>query len=207
MLSRLRARLTYANVIATVAMFVALGGSSYAALNLPKNAVGAAQLKKDSVRASEVKNGSLGLGEFKASERSRLRGPQGAQGAPGAQGLQGPQGLQGTAGTARAYGEVVVTGGNYALVPGTSKGVVAIAQGGGGNSAACIQLDSSIDAATAITVATPNNRNAGGQAFDTEVLIARPLAYCGGTLPNVTEVVTTTTGGGSVKRAFVFAVM
>lgn len=193
-------------VVAMVALFVALGGSSYAALNLPKNAVGAAQLKKDSVRGSEVKNGSLGLGEFKASQRARLRGPQGAQ---GAQGLQGPQGLQGAAGTARAYGEVVVTGGNFELVPGTSKGVVAVAQGGGGNPAACIQLDSSINAATAITVATSNNRNAGGQAFDTQVQIARPLAYCGGILSNVTEVVTTDVDapGAAVKRAFVFAVM
>jgi hypothetical protein len=30
MLARLRARLTYANVVATLALFIALGGSSYA---------------------------------------------------------------------------------------------------------------------------------------------------------------------------------
>jgi hypothetical protein len=39
MLSALRARLTYANVMATVAVFVALGGSSYAAITLNKNSV------------------------------------------------------------------------------------------------------------------------------------------------------------------------
>jgi hypothetical protein len=92
MLSRLRARLTYANVMATVAVFIALGGSSYAALNLPKNAVGAAQLKTGSVRASEVKNGSLGAGELTRKARASLRGQQGATG------LQGPKGDKGDKG-------------------------------------------------------------------------------------------------------------
>ena len=49
MLSRFGSRLWYANVVATLALFVALGGSSYAALNLPKASVGAKQLKKNSV--------------------------------------------------------------------------------------------------------------------------------------------------------------
>ena len=34
MLSAVRARLTYANVMATAAVFIALGGSSYAALKV-----------------------------------------------------------------------------------------------------------------------------------------------------------------------------
>ena len=33
-MSRLRGKLTYANVMSTVAVFVALGGSSYAALSI-----------------------------------------------------------------------------------------------------------------------------------------------------------------------------
>jgi hypothetical protein len=36
---RLRSRLTYANVIGTLALFLALGGASYAALALPANSV------------------------------------------------------------------------------------------------------------------------------------------------------------------------
>ena len=39
-------RLSYANVIATVALFLALGGSSYAALNLPKGSVGPKQCRR-----------------------------------------------------------------------------------------------------------------------------------------------------------------
>jgi hypothetical protein len=40
-----RQRLTYANVIATLALFLVLGGAAYAATQLPRNSVGTAQLK------------------------------------------------------------------------------------------------------------------------------------------------------------------
>jgi hypothetical protein len=43
-------RLTYANVVATLALFVALGGSSYAAFVLPANSVGTQQLRNGAVR-------------------------------------------------------------------------------------------------------------------------------------------------------------
>jgi hypothetical protein len=36
MWARVRPRLTYANVIASLALFIALGGGSYAALQVPK---------------------------------------------------------------------------------------------------------------------------------------------------------------------------
>jgi hypothetical protein len=84
-----------AMVVALLALFVALGGSSYAALKLPKGSVGPKQLKKNAVTSSKVKPGSLLTSDFKASQRSALRGPQGAQGAQGAQGPQGPGGPEG----------------------------------------------------------------------------------------------------------------
>jgi hypothetical protein len=62
---KLRARLTYANVMATVAAFLALGGGAYAKLSLPKNSVGPKQLKVHAVTGSKVKPGTLGLGAFK----------------------------------------------------------------------------------------------------------------------------------------------
>ncbi len=40
----MRNRLTYANVVATVALFAALGGASYAAVAVPNNSVGPRQL-------------------------------------------------------------------------------------------------------------------------------------------------------------------
>jgi hypothetical protein len=82
-------------LVALLALFVALGGTSYAALKLPKGSVGAKQLKKNSVTSPKVKPGSLLLSDFKRSQRLALRGPQGPQ---GLQGPQGTQGLQGPAG-------------------------------------------------------------------------------------------------------------
>ena len=39
-MERLRNSVSYANVMATIAVFLALGGGAYAALRLPKNSVG-----------------------------------------------------------------------------------------------------------------------------------------------------------------------
>ena len=86
MFTRVSARLSYANVVATLALFLALCGGSYAALKLPRNSVGPKQLKKNSVTSAKVKAGSLLTSDFKRSQRSRLRGPRGQAGATGAAG-------------------------------------------------------------------------------------------------------------------------
>ena len=56
---RLSGKLTYANVMATVAVFIALGGASYAATQLPKNSVGAKQLKAKSVTTGKIANNAI----------------------------------------------------------------------------------------------------------------------------------------------------
>lgn len=43
-------------VISLIALFVALGGTGYAAIHLPKNSVGAKQLKKNAVTSTKIKN-------------------------------------------------------------------------------------------------------------------------------------------------------
>jgi hypothetical protein len=60
----LRARITYANVVATLALFIALGGTSMAAIQLGKNTVKAKQIAPGAVGTSEVKNGSLKAGDL-----------------------------------------------------------------------------------------------------------------------------------------------
>ena len=45
--------------MATIAVFVALGGGAYAAVKLPKNSVGPKQIAKNAVRSGEVRNNSL----------------------------------------------------------------------------------------------------------------------------------------------------
>lgn len=48
-----------ANAVAYVALFVALGGTSYAAVNLPADSVGSPQLRSGAVTASKLANGSI----------------------------------------------------------------------------------------------------------------------------------------------------
>ncbi|MFT3865066.1 MAG: hypothetical protein QM729_12395 [Solirubrobacterales bacterium] len=89
----IRRRLTYANVIATLALFLAIGGGAYAATRLPKNSVGTAQLKKGAVTA----------GKIAKKTRKQLqgeRGPQGPQGKTGAKGATGARGATGAKGEA-----------------------------------------------------------------------------------------------------------
>jgi hypothetical protein len=90
MWSRVRSRLTYANVISSLALFLALAGGSYAAINIPKNSIGAKQLKKNAVTSVKVKPGSLLTSDFKSSARQGLRGPAGPRGLQGVQGVPGP---------------------------------------------------------------------------------------------------------------------
>lgn len=62
--TRLRSNFTYANVMATLAVFIALGGSSYAALtitgrNVKDRSLTGRELKRDSVGAKAIKESSL----------------------------------------------------------------------------------------------------------------------------------------------------
>lgn len=54
-----RPRITYANVVATLALFIALGGVSWAAATLPKNSVGSKQIKKNAVTSTKIKSNSI----------------------------------------------------------------------------------------------------------------------------------------------------
>lgn len=70
-----RPKLNYANVIATIALFVALGGAAIAA-GLPKNSVGTKQLKRGAVNAAKLKRGAVTAG--KLAPRSVVAGKLGA---------------------------------------------------------------------------------------------------------------------------------
>lgn len=59
----LRPRLSYANVIASLALFVALSGVAVAA-GLPKHSVGAKQLKKGAVTTAAIKKGAVTSGKI-----------------------------------------------------------------------------------------------------------------------------------------------
>jgi hypothetical protein len=54
-----RFRPSPALVIAFIALVVSIGGTSYAAIKLPANSVGAKQLKKGAVERAKIKNGAI----------------------------------------------------------------------------------------------------------------------------------------------------
>jgi hypothetical protein len=97
----LRRRLTFANVISLLALFIALGGTSYAVTALPQNSVGTPQLKKNAVTSAKVKDGSLTSADFAAG--TLLQGERGATGATGAQGERGATGANGSVTGFAAY--------------------------------------------------------------------------------------------------------
>ncbi|HEX4307118.1 MAG TPA: hypothetical protein VHZ54_13865 [Solirubrobacterales bacterium] len=90
----IRQRLTYANVIATVALFLALGGAAVAATQIPRNSVGTGQLKPEAVTA----------GKIAKKARKQLRGNTGPAGPEGKTGKQGPKGATGAKGAQGATG-------------------------------------------------------------------------------------------------------
>src|SRR4051812_10480479 len=54
MFSRIRARLTYANVVSSIALFVALGGTAYAV-----NTIGSDDVIDESLQSQDIKNGQV----------------------------------------------------------------------------------------------------------------------------------------------------
>src|SRR5262249_54188836 len=68
--------------LALLALFIALGGTSYAALSLPKNSVGSAQIRPGAVQKYHLAQPAL----------AALKGKAGARGAAGPEGPLGPAG-------------------------------------------------------------------------------------------------------------------
>jgi hypothetical protein len=60
-MNRLRSKLTYANVVATLALFLVLaGGSAFAAKHmLAKNSVGTKQIENNAITGAKIKNGAI----------------------------------------------------------------------------------------------------------------------------------------------------
>ena len=107
-MTRLRHKLTYANVMATLALFFALGSGAWAASNMPANSVGTRQLKNGAVTAKKIRRGTLLAKDFKAGELAI--GTSEASGAQGDPGASGPQGATGGTGSQDAKSETGAQG-------------------------------------------------------------------------------------------------
>jgi hypothetical protein len=99
MLAGLRQHVTYANVMATVAVFVALGGTSIAAVSLKRNSVKGKHIAPNAVTSPKVKNESLLAQDFAPGQLpTGAKGDRGDQGPPGGNGAPGTNGTPGTNG-------------------------------------------------------------------------------------------------------------
>ena len=94
--------------IALIALFVAMGGTSYAAATgsidgreIKNNSVSTNDLRNNGIRSRDVRNGALLKDDFKAGQL-----PSGAQGPPGATGATGARGATGATGAAFPTGNL-----------------------------------------------------------------------------------------------------
>lgn len=136
--------MTYGNVTATLAVFLALGGTSYAVTQLPRDSVGATQIRRGAIGSSElrrnavsstaIRNRSVALEDISRGARASLRG---AKGDAGPRGNAGPPGV--------TYRAVVNSGGG--LVRGNA--TTSNHQGGSGRYAIGFPIDVSGCVATA----------------------------------------------------------
>lgn len=106
MLSKLRARLSFANVVSVIALFVALGGTSIAAVTLARNSVKSRNIAPNAVTGPKVKNASLLAQDFAPGQI-----PQGQKGDTGAKGDTGDKGTTGDKGNKGDTGDTGDTGG------------------------------------------------------------------------------------------------
>jgi hypothetical protein len=97
-------RITYANVVATLALVLAMGATSWAE---PVRQA-AARL----ITGKQIKDGSVAKRDLARGVRSKLArtGARGPTGPTGAQGSQGPQGVQGPAGSDTTFSGVAAGG-------------------------------------------------------------------------------------------------
>jgi hypothetical protein len=115
-MSRLRPRLTYANVVATLALFAALStGGAYAAdrldgRDLRTGSVTGAKIKNRSLTRSDIRSGTLGTTQLSASVRRQLAAKGRGGGAPGPAGKTGPRGRTGATGKTGKTGATGKTG-------------------------------------------------------------------------------------------------
>lgn len=126
-------RPTYAEITSTLALFLALGGVSYAAATLPSNSVSSATIRNGQVRSADLAAGSVSASKLSKDLRAQLgvstskgidgtsgadgkhgsNGSDGANGSAGATGATGPQGAQGAPGPAGRDGAAIAARANF----------------------------------------------------------------------------------------------
>jgi hypothetical protein len=186
----------YANVTATMALVVALGGSAYAANTIRSSDIKNGQVKQvdlanNAVTSGKVRNGSLLSKDFKSGQL-----PSGPRGSTGATGANGPKGDPGAPGSALAFGRVLAGG---TLDAGKTKDVVVDAHPLVGRY--CLVVPA---AARNIVAQLDLSTGLGGEDAFASVDAATVDSYCGVGPSNA--IVTVASGGIGTNRDFMVVV-
>jgi hypothetical protein len=101
----MKTRLSYTSVVATLALFLAIGGTTAVGAqalltgkSVKDESLTGADIQNDSLTGADIREGSLGSNAFSAVARANLRGATGDTGAMGPAGPAGAAGAQGPAG-------------------------------------------------------------------------------------------------------------
>lgn len=195
-MKRIRTHFSYANVAATLAVLFAMSGGAIAAtggfssggtLRGCVNEEGGLKLLKSGGHCrrglkSVAWNVTGPAGRAGANGAAGAAGAAGAQGKEGAAGKEGKAGPEGQPGTARAYADVSATG---AIVASRSKNVVSTSKASEG--IYCVTLPSSIDAKSAVAVASIDVTGGGSWTPPATASFESLAASCTG---NAIEIVT-----------------
>ena len=206
MFRRSAIRIRPASVLALIALLVALGGVSYAAVqingkDIKNNSVPGNKLTNGAVTNAKVKANSLTANRLTSAARASLRGAQGPQGPVGREGARGPEGLagpKGPAGTALAYAQVdPVPAGDPTFVAARTSGFSGLTRPAGGRY--CLALDAALvgqafsgGVAARPTVATVEYTNSEAPLSGSVLVFGLPQDCPANTF----EVATVDAGGG-----------
>jgi hypothetical protein len=186
----MRSKLTYANVISTLCLFLVLGGATaVAASQLAKNSVGSKQIRNGAITGPKIKRASIEATKLTPLAISTLdgqRGPKGARGATGAAGAKGATGARGDRGATGAQG---VPGGPGAFATvdpstppefvGTHPGFSAVSRPGSALVGVyCLTPTNGTD--TSHPVASTDWANSDGGAHFVEPLAGGDVSNCNG---------------------------
>lgn len=147
-------------VVACIALFVALGGTGYAALQLPKNSVGRGQIQTGAVGRSEVANNAIGGAKVKnrSLTNTDFRAsslPRGPRGPTGDRGPAGPPGRSAAYGYVRANGTVdpARSSAGIGVVHSPGSGLYCVRAPGFSSASNVMAVN--LDAATSVTAPPP----------------------------------------------------
>jgi hypothetical protein len=150
----------YANVTATLALVVALGGTSYAAIKLPANSVTSKTVKDRSLLSKDFKRGQIPAGKTGPAGAAGPVGPQGAQGFPG------PAGVTASAYKSTDAGPAIQTGASQTLetltLPGGGNWVVTAKFIANNTTNPAPATDATLDCSLTIGGATKDSLGSGG---------------------------------------------